>query len=230
MVRIVQGRVLVGVVDQGTSKVQHYVECVERAGGLAEVIDWKSRCDAERDAVAYDALVLCGGDDIAGRHFGQDDHPSITREDERRELYELELCRRVLEIGVPLLAVCRGVQVLNVAAGGDIEQHLPDVPGRADHTGGIVHALRLAEDSRVARLAGSDHERPLVNSFHHQAVGRVASYLRATAWASDGAVEAVEAPGRFCVGVQWHPERSGNAEPFGQGLFDALIAAARNSG
>ncbi len=216
-----------GVVDQGTEKVQHYVACVERAGGCAAIIGWTNGCDPEHDAVAYDALVLCGGDDIAGRHFGQPDHPSIVREDERRELYELELCRRLLEVGVPLLAVCRGVQVLNVAAGGDIDQHLPEVPGRADHTGGVRHALRLAVDSRLARLAAGREQPPAVNSFHHQAVGRVASFLRATAWTDDGAVEAIEGPGPFCVGVQWHPERDGNDAPLGQGLFDALVAAAR---
>jgi putative glutamine amidotransferase len=230
MIGIAKGRVLVGIVDQGTPKVAHYVRCVERAGGLPQVIDWRNGCDPERDAVAFDALVLCGGDDIAGRHFGQPDHPSITREDERRELYELELCRRVLEVEVPVLAICRGLQVLNVAAGGDIDQHLPDVPGRADHTGGVRHALRLDESSWMSRLAGAgDDERLRVNSFHHQAVGRVASYLRATAWTDDGAVEAVEGPGAFCVGVQWHPEREGNDEPYGQGLFDALIAAARGT-
>lgn len=229
MVRMANGSVLVGVVDQGTEKVRDYVACVERAGGRPEIIDWRSGRDPERDAALFDALVLCGGDDIAGRHFGQADHPSITREDERREIYELELCRRVLEIGVPLLAVCRGVQVLNVAAGGDIDQHLPDVPGRADHTGGVLHALSLEDGSRLAAVLGDGARRPTVNSYHHQAVGRVASYLRATAWTDDGAVEAVEAPDAFCVGVQWHPERDGNDAPFGQGLFDALVRAARNS-
>jgi len=228
MIRRTQGRVLVGVVDQGTEKVAHYLACVERAGGLPELIDWRTGSDPERDAVSYDALVLCGGDDIAGRHFGQLDHPSITREDERRELYELELCRRVLEVEVPLLAICRGVQVLNVAAGGDLDQHLPDVPGRADHTGGVRHALRLDTGSRIAGLLPPDGSAPLVTSYHHQAVGRVASFLRATAWSADGAVEALEGPGHFCVGVQWHPERDGNDAPLGQGLFDALIRAARH--
>jgi len=215
--------VRVGIVDQGTDKVAHYVAGIERAGGAGIVIDWRIERDAAQDARTFDALVLCGGDDPPGHYFGQDDHPSITLDDPRRDVYELALCREIAAHAVPTLAICRGAQMLNIALGGDIDQHLPDVPGRSVHSGGVRHALRLAEESWLARLAPSPGHRPNVNSYHHQAVGRVAPGLRATAWTDDGAIEAVEAPTGFLVAVQWHPEREGAEAPCDQTLFDALV-------
>jgi len=221
--------VRVGIVDQGTEKVRHYVDAIERAGGVAEVIDWRIDRDASVDAARFDAFVLCGGDDPPGHYFGQKDHPAITLDDPRRDVYELALCREIGTHGIPTLAICRGAQMLNIALGGDIDQHLPDVHGRAEHAGGVTHALRLAEDSWLARLAGSGEARPTVNSYHHQAVGRVAPGLRATAWTDDGAIEAIEATEGFVVGVQWHPERASSEAPCDQALFEALVRAARAS-
>lgn len=235
-----QRPVRIGVVDQGTEKVRHYVDAVERAaevcgvGGApavgvpleCEIIDWNVERDPAADAQLFDAFVLCGGDDPPGRYFGQEDHPAITLDDPRRDVYELALCREIGARGIPTLAICRGAQMLNIALGGDIDQHLPDVPGRAAHAGGVTHALRLAEGSWLARLAGSEKARPTVNSYHHQSVGRVAESLRATAWTDDGAIEAVEANDGFVVGVQWHPERESSEAPCDQTLFDALVRAA----
>lgn len=217
---------VVGVVDQGTEKVHHYVDRIEDSGGRAVILCWKERRDPEDDATAFDALILCGGDDVRGRYFGQPTHPRAVLDHEDRDNYEIAVARKAVTEDVPLLAICRGIQVLNIALGGDIHQHLPDVPGSDDHTRG-VHDLAFAPGSLIERLSvarGADP--PVVNSFHHQAVGRVAAGLSVGARSHDGAVEAVEGPGHFCLGVQWHPERDGNCESLGAGLFDALVVAA----
>jgi len=200
MIRARRDPVTIGIVDQGTEKVQHYVRCVEVAGGAAEIIDWRMPRDVAADVHRFDGLVLCGGDDIHARHFGEENHP---------------------------LAICRGVQILNVALGGGLVQHVPDMAGHAEHAGGVLHALRLEPGSRLAGLAGGASRRPRVNSFHHQAAGRAAPGLRVTAWSDDGAVEGLEGPGPFCVGVQWHPEREGNDVPLGPALFASVVSAAR---
>ncbi len=218
-------RVHVGVVDQGFGKTGDYVDPLRAAGAGVTVLRWQDRRDGAADATSFDALVLCGGDDPAGSLFGQGDHPAITRDHDDRDAYEMALCRAAAAARVPLLGVCRGLQMLNVALGGDLDQHLPDVRGRADHTAGARHSLRLAEGSLIARLAGATPT-PSVNSHHHQAVGRVADRLRASAWSEDGCVEAVEGPGPFCLGVQWHPEKDGNAPGLDLSLFAELVAAA----
>ncbi len=223
------GHVIVGVVDQGTEKVQHYVACIEAAGGRAEVLGWRGGRDPFRDAEAFDAYVLCGGDDIDAAHFREPNHPRVTLDDPRRDAYEIAFCRRAAVLGVPLLAVCRGAQVLNVALGGTLVQHIPDLPGAGRHDGGVRHTLRLAADSHLVRLRGASQESLAVNSYHHQAVGRVAPALRSTAWSEDGCIEAVEGPGPFLVGVQWHPERDGNDGALGADLFGALLDAVRIS-
>ncbi len=220
--------VRIGVVDQGFGRTPDYLALLPESTTV-EVLDWREQRDPHLDAAAYDALVLCGGDDVHARHFGAENHPTVVLDDARRDAYEIALCRRVAALGVPMLGVCRGMQVLNIALGGDIVQHLSELPGSAEHAGGITHALRLGEDSQVARAAGDDGARPTVNSFHHQAVGRIAKGLRATAWSDDGTVEAIEGPGRFCVGAQWHPEREGNDPALGARLFKSLVAAARRS-
>jgi putative glutamine amidotransferase len=136
--------------------------------------------------------------------------------------------RAAVEHGVPLLGVCRGGQVMNVALGGTLEQHLPDVPGRGAHGDGASHEVLVEPDTLLARVARSP--RGMVNSYHHQAVGRLSSKLRVAARAPDGGVEAVEGPGPFCLGVQWHPERQGCDEAFGQALFRGLVHAAEKRG
>jgi len=218
-------RVHVGVVDQGFGKTGDYVGPLCASGAEVTVLRWQDGRDGAADAAAFDALVLCGGDDPAGRLFGQEDHPAITRDHGSRDAYEVALCRAAAGRRVPLLGVCRGLQMLNVALGGDLDQHIPDVRGRADHTAGVQHTLRLAAGSLIARLAAGAAV-PTVNSYHHQAVGRVADALQASAWSEDGCIEAVEGPGPFCVGVQWHPEKDGNAPGLDLRLFAELVAAA----
>ena len=148
-----------------------------------------------------------------------------------RDAYEIPFTRTAVAAGVPLLGVCRGGQVLNVALGGSLEQHVPDIPGRGPHEEGAVHDIEIAPRSvlsSIAEAAGVPLRVP-VNSYHHQAVGRLAHGLRVTARSADGGVEAVESAAPFCLGVQWHPERPGNTEPFGQGLFEAFVRTVREA-
>lgn len=221
---------LVGIVDQGREeKLRLYTDAVAATGARFEVIPWTS--DAARDATRFDALVLCGGDDVDARHFGEANHPTVETVPPIRDDYEIGLVRRARAAGTPLLGVCRGAQVMNVALGGSLIQHVPDVPGAGAHRGGTSHDVHLQPGTRLASIGGVAGA-ITVNSFHHQAVGRLATGLRVAARAADGIVEAVEATdpaGPFFVGVQWHPEREGNPEAYGRGLFAALVAAARGA-
>ena len=180
-----------------------------------------------------DGLLLPGGDDIGAAWYGADHvHPSL-RVDAARDRLELALCAAALGSGVPVLGICRGIQVLNVAAGGTLWQDIPDLrPGSCvhAHAGGFrhsrLHTVRPLPGTRLGALLGGE---PLaVNSIHHQAVRAVAPGFRVAARAPDGVVEAIEIPGEaFALGVQWHPELLWAEEPAQAALFCALGAAAR---
>ncbi|PWR07846.1 gamma-glutamyl-gamma-aminobutyrate hydrolase [Micromonospora acroterricola] len=197
-----------------------YVRAVTAAGGRAVVLPPD---DADGDVVAVlDGLLLAGGADVDPGRYGQ---PRDPRTDDRpdRDAGELTLLAAALTAEVPVLGVCRGMQLLAVAYGGTLHQHLPDVVGHDAHrpAPGVygAHAVRFAPGSLAATvLAGVDG----VNSYHHQAVadpGRLA----VTGWAADGVIEAVEDPGRpFVLGVQWHPENEPDPLPIA-----ALVRAAR---
>lgn len=216
-------RVTVGIVDQGREeKLRLYAERVEAAGAAFEVLRWSG--DAAADATRFDALVLCGGDDVDAQRWGEENHPTVELVPAVRDEYEIALVRAAAAAGVPLLGVCRGSQVMNVAMGGTLVQHVPEVPGAGTHGGGAVHEVALAEGTHVRRLRSAP--RAAVNSWHHQAVGRLAPGLVVSARADDGIVEGVEGREGFFVGIQWHPEREGNDEALGAGLFRALVGAA----
>lgn len=216
----------VGVVDQGKEeKLAPYVKALSAAGADVTVLRWQERRDPVADAAGFDAIVLCGGDDVDARRWGEENHPKVGLVPPERDEYEIGIVREAVARGIPLLGVCRGSQVMNVALGGTLEQHVPDVPGRGAHGDGASHPMATVQGTLLAGLGAGG----IVNSYHHQAVGRLAPVLRVAARSPDGGVEAVEGPGAFCVGVQWHPERAGNDEPFGSGLFHALVEAARMS-
>ena len=216
--------VRVGVVDQGKEeKLQPYLDALHAAGAVTAVLRWQSPRDAAADVAAFDALVLCGGDDVDARRWGEANHPAVELVPPERDEYEIAIVRAAVGSGVPLLGVCRGSQIMNVALGGTLEQHVPDVPGRGAHGGGARHAIVVSPGSLLARVANGG----VVNSYHHQAIGRAAQSLRVVARSPDGGVEAVEGPGAFCLGVQWHPEREGNDPALGGSLFVALVDAAR---
>ena len=200
-----------------------YVDAIERAGGRPLLVP-PSEAGLEETLAAVDGLLFSGGSDIDPQEYGHEAHRETVGVRSDRDRGELALLRAALERDVPVLAVCRGSQVLNVARGGDLVQHLPDVVGdeKHKHTPGVFadHEIDVKPESRVGVLLG---ERAPVKSHHHQGFGRLGEGLIETAWAEDGTVEALEDPARrFAVGVLWHPEEGEDAA-----LFEALVAEAR---
>ncbi len=213
-----------GVWQLDSALVPHdYVRAVERAGGRALLVP-PSNEGVEETLDSLDGLIFSGGSDLDPELYGQDVHPETRDVARGRDDAELALLRAALERDLPVLAICRGSQVLNVALGGDLVQHLPDVvaDGTHKHTPGVFadHEVELEAGSRLGGLLG---ERAPVKSHHHQGYGRLGEGLRAAARAEDGTVEALEAPERrFAVGVLWHPEAGEDAR-----LFEALVDEAR---
>ena len=200
-----------------------YVRAVEGAGGRALIVPPSEEAIDETLDV-LDGLVFSGGSDLDPDLYGQEAHPETNGVREERDRGELALLVAALERDLPVLAVCRGSQVLNVARGGDLVQHLPEIVGHEQHkhTPGVFgdHEVDVKPDSTVGRLLG---ERAPVKSHHHQGFGRVGEGLVESAWAEDGTLEAVEDPSqRFTVGVLWHPEAGEDAA-----LFRALVDEAR---
>ena len=200
-----------------------YVRAVEHAGGRLLIVPPSDDALAETLGV-LDGLILSGGGDVDPGLYGAGAHPETDSPRPERDNAELRLLQAALELDMPVLAVCRGSQLLNVARGGDLVQHLPDELGheRHKHEQGQFsdHSVRLDPGSRVGTLLG-DHAP--VKSHHHQGYGRLGDGLREAAWADDGTVEALEdSDRRFAVGVLWHPEEG---EDFA--LFRALVDEAR---
>jgi gamma-glutamyl-gamma-aminobutyrate hydrolase PuuD len=199
-----------------------YVRAIERAGGRAVLVP-PSVEGIEETLDALDGLLFSGGNDLDPESYGADTHPETTGTRPDRDRGELALLEGALARDMPMLAVCRGFQVLNVARGGDLVQHLPDAVGHEQHreVKGVFseHGVRIDDASRLGSVLG--REAP-VKSHHHQGVGRVGDGLREAAWADDGTVEALEDPEkRFAVGVLWHPEAGEDMK-----LFEALVAEA----
>jgi putative glutamine amidotransferase len=203
-----------------------YVRAVEHAGGRPLIVPPSDDALAETLG-ALDGLILSGGGDVDPGLYGAGAHPETDSPRPERDNAELRLLQAALELDMPVLAVCRGSQLLNVVRGGDLVQHLPDELGheRHKHEPGQFseHSVRLDPGSRVGTLLG---EHAPVKSHHHQGYGRLGNGLHEAAWADDGTVEALEDPDkRFAVGVLWHPEEG---EDFA--LFRALVDEAREFG
>ncbi|HVF78153.1 MAG TPA: gamma-glutamyl-gamma-aminobutyrate hydrolase family protein [Solirubrobacteraceae bacterium] len=191
-----------------------YADAVNRAGAMALLLAPDPVLIEDPDEVLdrIDGLMLAGGADLDPASYGAEPHPETIGSVPQRDAFEIALGRRALERDVPLLGVCRGMQVMNVACGGTLHQHLPDLVGHGDHRrvlgsfDGADHDVRLAPDSLAARAAGE--ELHATKSHHHQGVDRVGEGLVVTGWAvMDELPEAVEVRGnRFALGVQWHPE------------------------
>lgn len=200
-----------------------YVRAVERAGGRPLLVP-PSAEGVEETLDAVDGLIFSGGSDLDPGLYGQEPHQETFGVHEERDRAELALLEAALARDMPVLAICRGSQVLNIAYGGDLIQHLPDVVGdeKHKHTPGTFadHDVTVEQGTRLAALLG---DRAPVKSHHHQGLGRVGKGLRIAAHAEDGAIEAVEAPARrFALGVLWHPEAGQDGA-----LFEGLVAEAK---
>jgi len=219
------------------SKLEDYVASVEQAGARARILEVS---ESPRTLIeTLDGVLLTGGGDVDPVLYGEARHPTIDDAEPGRDEFEIDLARRAMAADMPLLAICRGAQVLNVAAGGTLIQDIPSaVTTDLSHSlknpkDCIAHGVQITPGSRLHGALGARVDAACtcrVNSRHHQSVGQLGKGLVASAVAPDGVVEAIEAPqATFCLGIQWHPEnfwRTGEFTP----LFDAFVDAARQRG
>jgi putative glutamine amidotransferase len=199
-----------------------YVDCVVAAGGIPVLLPPVS--DAyDRLMSTVDGLVLTGGADVEPERYGQEQHPATyTRPD--RDAFEFGLFAAARRQRKPVLGVCRGLQVMSVALGGTLTQHLPEAGHTTEHQPAPATfgrgTVTLADGSRVAAILGRETK---TLCYHHQAIDRLGSGLEPVGWAADGTIEAAELPGEFILGVQWHPEQDTDDVR----LFTALVDASR---
>ncbi|MPY57788.1 gamma-glutamyl-gamma-aminobutyrate hydrolase family protein [Streptomyces spongiae] len=200
------------------------IEAVWRAGGEPASIHPADSEVASRLA-RFDGVLLPGGGDLAPHRYGATDtHDTVYDVDEVQDAFDLEVARAALDLGLPLLAVCRGLQVVNVALGGTLEQ---DMGGPEREHRHLVHPVEIRRGSLLEKATGA--QKVEASCYHHQRVSSVAAGLAITARAADGTVEGLELPGTsgWFSAVQWHPEDTAHEDPAQQGLFNALVRAAR---
>jgi len=210
---------------------ENYVDAVRRAGGRPALVLPGDDTPPEELLKPFDALLLVGGGDVDPARYGQEPHATIYGLEPDRDDLEIELLREADRTGMPTLAICRGMQVMNVAFGGTLIQHLPDhdaylphgTPSGRDH---LAHDVKAAPGCRLAEAAGA--EVLTCSTHHHQGVDRLGEGLAPTGWSEDGLMEAIERDGRWMLGVQWHPEDTASEDPKQQALFDALVGKARS--
>jgi putative glutamine amidotransferase len=211
-----------------------YLRALHRAGGQEAILAPRQISEPETGELLgrFDGLLLIGGGDIDPAHYGQDALPECYGIDTEADVFEMHLVRSAIDRGIPVLAICRGFQVLNVATGGTLDQHITGRRGLIGH--GIpgerseMHEVQLEPGTWTAKAMGTESSD--VDSSHHQAVAGLGEGLVVSGRAPDGIVEAVEHPeGSWVVAVQWHPERTAQTDPAQQGLFDALVEHAAGS-
>jgi putative glutamine amidotransferase len=216
------------------SKLDDYLASIERSGARPRVLEVSESPRAV--LLTIDGVLLTGGGDVDPALYGEARHDTVDDAEPGRDEFEIDLARRAMERDLPVLAICRGAQVLNVAAGGTLVQDIPSaITSDLAHSvkepkDSIAHDIRITNGSRLYAALGAAVDNSCacrVNSRHHQSVGTLGRDMVASATAADGVIEGIEVPYRsFCVGVQWHPEnfwRTGEFKP----LFDAFVAAAR---
>jgi putative glutamine amidotransferase len=218
-------------------KLEDYRQAILHVGGEVRIVDASMAVNAALEGV--DGLLLTGGEDVAPARYGETPHETVVDVEPARDEFEIGIARAARERQLPIFAICRGIQLLNVAFGGTLVQDIPsEVPGALQHSLKVppnepytlAHEVWVEQDTVLSRLLGerlTDAEVCDVNSRHHQAVKDVAQGFKVVATAPDGVIEAIEDPAaRFCLGVQWHPEnfwRTGEFRP----LFEGFIDAAR---
>ena len=218
------------------SRLDDYIASVEQAGGRARVLDVSD--SPKRVLSEIHGLLLTGGGDVDPVFYGEDRHPSVEDAEPGRDEFEIDLARRAVDARMPLLAICRGAQVLNVAMGGTLVQDIPsavttELPHAiAEPKHAVAHDIVVAEGSTLAQVLGravSPGHTCRVNSRHHQSVGKIGKNLAPAATAPDGIVEAIEVPdAEFCIGVQWHPENFWRTGEFAD-LFGSFVNTARRN-
>lgn len=227
--RLRKGRVKLWDEWDAVGMPEQYVDAVRAARGRAVVIPTRGADAAEDTLDGFDALVLAGGGDVEPSRYGGDERAEVYGVDADRDELELALVRAAAARRLPALCICRGMQVLNVALGGTLIEHLPDVEGLAPHGvplgPPVHHDVRLAEGSRIRRAVGGE-DVVVGTSHHHQGLATLGEGLEAVGWTADGLVEAVEHRDGWLVGVQWHPEESAARDAAQAALFQALVERA----
>lgn len=199
-----------------------YADAVQRAGGLPVVIPPTDDIDLIRATVERcDGMVLLGGGDVSPAHYGQEVTARLFGVDQFIDDFEIAAVRHAVTLDLPVLAICRGHQILNVAMGGTLVQHLENYEVHRD----TMHDVQLTPGSLVAEAMGTTQ--PTTHSFHHQAIDTVAPSLSVVGHYSDGTIEAVQhTSATWVIGVQWHPEDTAETDSANQGLFNALVQRA----
>ena len=210
-----------------------YVRAIEQAGGVPVIVPPMAEVRLEPILDSVHGLCLPGGPDLDPSTYGEEEHPELGPFDAEVDRFELQLAASADELGLPILAICRGAQALNVARGGTLIQHLPDLETGLLHRQTLPgtetsHSVSVVRPSLLHRIVGA--EVLAVNSFHHQGIKRLGRGLRAVAYAPDDTIEALESEdGRFCLGVQWHAETLINREEHAM-LFQSFVAACAQTG
>ncbi len=226
---------LIGITTYGVDEQRkftlprEYVDSVRRAGGIPLLITpGETRFD---ELLSFlDGVILAGGGDIDPVRYRGQSHETIYSLDEERDSTELAFAQRLIDADFPTLAICRGIQIVNVVQGGTLIEHLPDVVGesvlhRLPPREPTPHAIRIEPKSRLAGLLGTTEVTAM--SWHHQAVRKVADGFEVVARAPDGTIEAMEMSAhRWLIAVQWHPELTSASDPTQQQLFDRFVQAS----
>jgi putative glutamine amidotransferase len=217
-----------------------YLEAVQRAGGIPVLLPPAlGRAQLDELFANLDGLLLSGGGDVEPGLYGERPHPKVSGVSARRDRFEIDVVRRAIDRRMPLLAICRGMQILNVALGGTLYQHVPQVFGdTVEHQqvaagsprDEITHPVEIRPGTLLANLVGSGAIG--VNSIHHQAVRTLGVHLVPSARAPDGLIEAIEGPplGDFVLGVQWHPEELVSSNDAARAVFEAFLDACQGAG
>ncbi len=233
-VPIVAGGVL-GWTQPSVASTSAYIEALQRAGADPVVVPPVPLDEAEAGERLgrFDGLLLVGGGDVDPVLYGQEQHPETGHVNAIRDGFEIPLVRAAIDRGVPTLCICRGIQVLNVALGGTLHQHISNredlvAHRNTDGTDGVLHEVRLAPGSRAMKAMG-DVERVQTFSHHHQALDKLGTGLVPVGWAEDDLLEAVELDEGWVLGLQWHAEATAASDPTQQAVFDALTREAADS-